>query len=136
MKLNPYLYFNGQCKEAFEFYEKCTGGKIVAMMTHEGTPASAGVGPEWQDKVLHARIMVGDTVLMASDAPPGQQETAGGYSITLLADTTAEAESVFTALSEGGTITMPMAETFFAVRFGMATDRFGTPWMVIQERTP
>jgi PhnB protein len=130
VQLNPYLNFNGQCAAAFKFYEQCLGGKIDAMMTHAGTPAEAHVPPDWRDKILHARMSVGDTVLMASDAPPGRYDKPQGFSVALHIKGPAEAERVFHALAERGTVVMPLQETFWAVRFGMLVDRFGIPWMV------
>jgi PhnB protein len=130
MQLIAYLTFNGQCEAAFKFYEKCLGGKIVAMMTHAGTPAEAQTPPEWRNKILHARLTVGDAVLMASDAPPGHQEPAKGFSVHIGTEDPAEADRVFNALAQNGTVRMPIAKTFWAERFGMLVDQFGTPWMV------
>jgi len=134
MQLNPYLLFNGQCEAAFKFYEKILGGKIEAMIPHEGTPAAEHVPPEWLKKILHARLVVGDTVLMASDAPPDRYAAMKGFSVSLVIDDPAEAERVFHALAENGTVRMPIQETFWATRFGMLTDQFGTPWMVNCEK--
>jgi PhnB protein len=134
MKLNPYLLFNGQCEAAFKFYEKCLGGKIEAMMTHAGTPAEQQVPSEWRNKILHARLTVGDQVLMASDAPPERYEKPQGFSVSLNIDNAGEAERIFRALSENGKVHMPMEQTFWAARFGMCVDRFGTPWMVNCEK--
>jgi len=128
--LSPYLLFNGDCEAAFKFYEKVLGGKIDAMFTHEGTPAAKDVPPEWQKKILHARLLLGDRALMASDAPPGRYEKPQGFSVSLEIETPKESERVFHALSEKGTVVMPIQETFWAVRFGMLTDRFGIPWMI------
>lgn len=130
MQLNPYLFFNGDCEVAFKFYEQCLGGKIEGMLTHAGTPAESHVPPEWRDKILHARLTVGDQVLMASDAPPGHYNQPKGFSVSIQIKDPAEAERIFEALSENGTVQMPMAETFWAARFGMLVDRFGIPWMV------
>lgn len=130
MQLNPYLFFNGQCEAAFKFYEKVLGGKIEAMLPHEGTPAAEHVPPEWRKKILHARLVVGDKVLMGSDAPPGRQEEMKGFSVTLGTDDPNEAERMFHALAENGTVRMPIEKTFWAVRFGMLVDQFGTPWMI------
>jgi PhnB protein len=130
MQLIAYLTFNGQCEAAFKFYEKCLGGKIVAMMTHAGTPAEAQTPPEWRNKILHARLTVGDAVLMASDAPPGHQEPSKGFSVHIGTEDPAEADRVFNALAQNGTMRMPIAKTFWAERFGMLIDQFGTPWMV------
>ena len=134
MQLNPYLTFNGQCEAAFKFYEKCLGGKIEAMLTHEGTPAEQHVPPEWRKKILHARLTVGDQELMASDAPPERYEKPQGFSVSLNVNTPAEAERIFHALAENGKVQMPLAQTFWAIRFGMCVDRFGIPWMVNCEK--
>jgi len=135
MQMNPYLTFKGQCEAAFKFYEKVLGGKIVAMMPHEGTPAADHVPAEWRNKIMHARLVLADDkVLMGSDAPPGMHEEMKGFSVTLGIDKPAEAERIFHALAEDGTVRMPIQETFWATRFGMLTDRFGTPWMINCEK--
>jgi PhnB protein len=135
MKLNPYLFFNGNCEEAFKLYAELLNGKIEMMMPHRGSPAEAHVGPEWQDKIMHARLSFGDHVLMASDAPPGRGADAmKGFSVSINVDTPEEAERIFRGLSQGGTVQMPMEQTFWALRFGMCVDRFGTPWMVNCEK--
>ncbi len=134
MQLNPYLSFDGRCEAAFKFYEKVLGGKIVAMMTYAETPMKDQMPAEQHGKIVHARIAVGDEVLMGGDAPPGRYEPAKGMVVAIGIDQPAEAERVFNALSEGATITMPIAETFWAQRFGMLTDQFGIPWMVNCER--
>jgi PhnB protein len=130
MQLNPYLFFNGQCEAAFKFYEQVLGGKIVAMMPHTGTPAEAHVPPEWRHKIMHARLTVGDAVLMGSDAPPDHFEKPQGFSVALQIKDPAEAERIFHALAANGTVSMPLAQTFWAIRFGMLVDRFGIPWMI------
>jgi PhnB protein len=134
MRLNHYLTFNGQCEAAFKFYEQCLGGKIVAMMTHAGTPAEEHVPPEWRNKILHCRLIVGDEALMGSDAPPGRYEEPKGFSVSLQINDPGEAERIFHALAENGTVRMPLQPTFWAVRFGMLVDRFGIPWMVNCEK--
>ncbi len=134
MQLNPYLMFPGTCEEAFEFYAQTLGGQIVAMMTAEGTPMEAQTPPEWKKKIMHARMTVGDKVLMGSDCPPQQYEAMKGFSVTLSVDDPVEADRVFTALSTGANVSMPIQETFWAKRFGMLTDRFGTPWMINCEK--
>jgi PhnB protein len=130
MQLNPYLLFDGDCEAAFKFYEKVLGGKIEAMMNHEGTPAAKDVPPEWHKKILHARLLLGNQALMASDAPPGRYSKPQGFSVSLDVKTPAEAERVFHALAENGSVSMPIQETFWAERFGMVNDRFGIPWMI------
>jgi PhnB protein len=130
MQLNPYLVFNGNCEAAFKFYEKVLGGKIEAMLPHEGTPAAEHVPPEWRNKIMHARLSVGDEVLMGSDAPPDRYEAMKGFSVTLGIDRPADAERIFHALAEKGTVRLPIQQTFWAARFGMLVDQFGTPWMI------
>ena len=134
MQFNSYLFFDGNCEEAFTTYAKIFGGKIEAMLTHEATPASAQTPPEWQKKIIHARLSIGNSVLMASDAPPGRFSKPQGFSVNIGLTDIKEAERIFSALSENAAVTMPLAETFWAHRFGMLTDRFGTPWMVNVER--
>jgi PhnB protein len=130
MQLQPYLHFNGDCETAFKYYEQCLGGKIEAMMTHAGTPAEQSVPAEWRNKILHARLVVGDAVLMASDAPPGHYHKPQGFSVSIQINEPARAEDIFRALADGGTVIMPFQQTFWAARFGMLVDKFGTPWMV------
>jgi PhnB protein len=131
MQSNAYLMFNGQCEAAFKFYEKVLGGKIEAMIPHEGSPAATSVPADWAKKIMHARLSVGGKVfLMASDAPPQYSEPMKGFQVNISIDDPAEADRVFNALAEGGTVRMPIQKTFWAIRFGMLTDRFGTPWMV------
>jgi PhnB protein len=130
MNLNPYLTFDGRCEEAMTFYAKVLAGKIEAMMNHEGTPMESHTPPEWRKKIMHARIRWDDHVLMASDAPPERYNKPQGFSVTINTGDTAEAERIFKELSEGGTVQMALQQTFWAKRFGAATDRFGTPWMI------
>jgi PhnB protein len=130
MQLNPYLFFNGNCEEAFRFYAQCLGGEIVAMLPHKGTPAEGHVPAEWQDKIMHACMNIPGGVLMASDTPPGRYEAAQGFSVSLAVEDPPEAERIFHALAENGQVRMPIEETFWALRFGMLVDRFGIPWMV------
>ena len=135
MQLNSYLFFNGQCEAAFKFYEKCLGGKIDAMLPHAGTPAEGQVPANWRDKIMHARLVVGDEVLMGSDAPPEHFQQPQGFSVALGVNDPAEAERIFNALAEKGTVRMPIQQTFWAVRFGMLVDRFGIPWMINCEKS-
>ncbi|HEY6200431.1 MAG TPA: glyoxalase/bleomycin resistance/extradiol dioxygenase family protein [Candidatus Binatia bacterium] len=130
MQMGPYLTFKGDCEAAFKFYEKCLGGKIEALVPHEGTPAAQQVPPEWRNKILHARLTVGNDVLMGSDAPPERYEKPKGFSVTLNVDKPADADRMFNALADKGNVTMPIQKTFWAERFGALVDRFGTPWMI------
>jgi PhnB protein len=131
---NTYLNFPGNCAEAFKAYEKILGGKIAMMMTARGTPMESQVGPDLLDKIMHARMTVGNATIMGSDAPPSHFLAPQGFSINVGVDTAAEADRIYAALAEGGKQTMPIAETFWAHRFGMCVDRFGTPWMVNCEK--
>ena len=130
MQISPYLNFNGDCEVAFKFYAQCLGGKIAAMMTHKGTPMEAHTPPEWHAKILHARLDIGDAVLMGSDAPPGRYERPKGLTVSLVLDDVVEADRIFAALAEGGSVQMAIQETFWAARFGMLVDKFAIPWMI------
>ena len=134
MNLNTYIFFTGQCREAFEFYAKVLGAKIEMMMPHTGSPAEQHVPAEWRDKILHARLSIGDSLLMASDAPPGRQGKTGGFAVNIGLKDANEGERIFRALEEAGTVIMPYSETFWALRYGMLTDRFGITWMVKVEK--
>jgi PhnB protein len=130
MRVNAYLTFDGRCEAAFKFYEELLGGKIEAMMPHAGTPAEDHVPPEWQKKIMHARLRLGDQVLMGSDAPPKHYEEPRGFSVSLNLTDPGEAERIFYALAKGGSVRMPLEQTFWALRFGMLVDQFGIPWMI------
>ena len=130
MLLQPYLTLNGTCRQAFEHYQKALGGKIEMMQTFGESPGSESVPPDYQDKIMHVRMVVGDQVLMGSDAPPGHQKPMGGFAMSIQADDAVQAEKMFAALSEGGNVTMPLQETFWAPKFGMFEDKFGVAWMV------
>lgn len=136
MKINPYLMFDGQCEAAFTFYAQCLGGTVAMLARYSEMPESEGesqcaVPVEYGDKIMHARLEVGDQVLMGSDTQPGfPHEGVKGCSMSLNVDSIAEAERVFQALAENGTVQMALEQTFWAVRFGMLVDRFGVPWMV------
>jgi len=130
MQINPYLFYDGKCEAAFRYYEKVLGGKIEMMMTHDSAPESMPTPPEWNKKIMHAKITIGGQILMASDAPPGHFQKPQGFSVSLTVDDPADAERKFMALAEGGTVNMPFGKTFFAKGFGMCVDQFGMPWMV------
>ncbi|TLY70732.1 MAG: glyoxalase/bleomycin resistance/extradiol dioxygenase family protein [Gammaproteobacteria bacterium] len=102
MHLQPYLFFKGDCEAAFKFYERCLGGKIEALLTHAGTPAEKQVPAEWRNKIMHARLVVGDAVLMGSDVPPEHHKTPQGFSVTIHVTDPSEAERVFRALADNG----------------------------------
>jgi PhnB protein len=131
-KMYTYVNFAGTCADAFRFYAQHLGGSITVMMTHGQAPDQSKVDPAWKDLVLHARMSIGGTELMGADIP--QADAMRSAYLTLMADSDAEAERMFSALADGGQILMPMAETFFATRFGQVRDRFGVNWMILHER--
>lgn len=135
MPMNPYVTYGGQCADAFRFYEKSLGGKIAMMQTHGDSPMKDQTPVEWRDAVLHAEITIDGTVLMGSDRPPDSYRAPQGFSVSLVLNDPKDAERKFDALAQGGNVTMPIQETFWAARFGTLTDRFGIPWMVNCPRT-
>lgn len=130
MQLSTHLSFSGKCEEAFKFYQQCLGGNIQAMMTWGDSPMADHVPSDMRDKIVHATLIAGDSALLGSDAPPDRYEEPKGFTVTIQLDDVAEAERIFTALSDGGTATMPLQQTYWAARFGMLVDRFGIPWMI------
>jgi len=129
MQLHPYLGFQGQCREAFTFYAELFGGRIVTMMTQADAPIADQLPPESRHWVMHAHLVFGEQSLMGGDAPPGSPKPTG-FSLNLQVDSIAEAERLYAALADGGTPVMPIAETFWAQRFGIVHDRYCTPWMI------
>ena len=132
MKLDIYLNYSGNCAEAFRFYEQHLGGRITGMRTHGEQGDASRVPAGWEKAILHARMEIGGTVLMGADIP-GAEPMRSAY-LTLTLDSAEEAERVYALLSDGGQIFMKMEETFFASRFAMLRDRFGTSWMLLHER--
>jgi PhnB protein len=135
MKLNPYLLFDGSCEQAFKFYEQTLGAKVESLMRYDQAPKQPGAAEcqtpaGFEQKVLHAQIVIAGELVMASDAPAGFYQKPQGIRLTVNVDKPAEAERLFHALAEGGSVQMPIGKSFFAERFGMLTDRFGIPWMV------
>ena len=137
-EMNTYLIFNGNCREAMKFYEKCLGGELQ-LMSFEDIPPGGGppISQEAKDRVMHARLAKGQLVLMASDNMPGMPFQQGNnFSISLDCESAQEVDKLFAALGEKGKVNMPPQETFWAQRFGMLTDQFGTPWMINCEKKP
>lgn len=136
MKLHPYLNYGGNCEQAFRFYEKHLGGKITMMMTQAQQPNAKDVPPDQRNAILYARMSIGETDLMGSDVPSERFQPMRSVYLSLSVNSIEEAERIFALLSPGGEIFMAMQETFFALRFAMLRDQFGTSWMIIHERTP
>jgi PhnB protein len=130
VQCNAHLTFDGQCEAAFRFYAQCLGGKVVLLLTFGNSPMADRTPPEWHGRILHATLVFGDQQLTGADAFPNQYRRPQGFNVLLHIEDTAEAERIFAALADKGTVEMPIAETFWARRFGMVVDRFGTPWMI------
>ena len=131
MRMNTYVNFHGNCAEAFRYYERHLDARVDMMMTHAQSPESQ-VGPDWKDAVLHARISIGDVELWAADIPMAEPMRSAYLSLRL--DSDHEAERIFSVLSDGGRVLMPIEQTFFAFRFGQVQDQFGINWMILHER--
>ena len=139
MQVQPYLFFDGRCEEALDFYQAALGAEITMLMRYKDAPpplepsAQQGCGPGQMDpeKIMHANLEIGQTQIMASDGMNSGKPDFKGFSLSINAANDAEADRIFAALSQGGQVQMPLGPTFFASRFGMVTDRFGVAWMVI-----
>ena len=138
MALNPHisLSFNGQCEAAFRFYERCLGGRIVSIFTWGKSPMAGEAPPGWADKVMYASLTIGETLISGSDVPPAHYEPPRGFEIMIEPDDPVDAERIFHALAENGTVGMPIQETFWSVRFGVLVDQFGIRWSVNCEKSP
>lgn len=134
MKIHTYLNYGGHCGPAFRFYEEHLGGKITMMMTHGDSPDQSAVPEGWKDAILYANMHIGGTELMGSDVPPERFQPMRSAYLSLSVESIEEAERIYALLSDGGEIYMPMAETFFAFRFAILRDKFGTSWMILNER--
>ena len=136
MNIQPYLFFDGRCDEALEFYTKILGARINMLMRFKDSPDPPAPGmhpPGSENKVMHASFQIGDTVMMASDGRCTGKPAFQGFALSITVSSDAEAERVFKLLADGGQVNMPLAKTFFSSRFGMVADRFGVSWMVIVE---
>ena len=134
MQLNTYLNYGGNCEEAFKFYEQHLGGKITMMMKHGEQPSAQNMPPDWGKKVLHARLQLGGTELLGADIPTDRFKPIRSAYLSLTLGSDQEADRVFSLLSDGGEVYMPMQDTFFASRFAMLRDRFGTSWMLLHPK--
>jgi PhnB protein len=134
MKLTTYLNYGGNCEQAFRFYEQHLGGKITAMIPFAGQPLPDGAPPDWEKAIMYARMSIAETELMGNDVPPARFKPMRSVYLALAVTSTEEAERIYALLADGGEVFMPIQETFFAFRFGMLRDRYGTSWMIIHER--
>jgi PhnB protein len=130
MHVHPYLFFEGRCEEAVEFYRGALGAEVVMLMRFKDSPEQGMVPPGGGDKVMHMRLRIGDATILASDGRCSGKPNLQGFALSLTAANEAEAERWFAALADGGQVQMPMTKTFFSPRFGMLADRFGVSWMV------
>jgi PhnB protein len=134
MQVQPYLFFDGRCEEAIEFYRNALGAEVTLLMRFKDSPEPLQPGmlpPGAENKIMHASLQIGETTVMASDGHCSGQGKFQGFSLSVSAKDTEEADRLFAALAEGGQVQMPLDKTFFAPRFGMVADRFGMSWMVI-----
>jgi PhnB protein len=134
MQVQPYLFFDGRCEEAINFYRKTLGAEVTMMMRFKESPEPPQPGctpPGSEDKIMHSSFRIGDTTVLASDGRCTGHPKFEGFSLTLSARNDAEADKLFAALSDGGQVQMPLTKTFFSSRFGMVADRFGVGWMII-----
>ena len=134
MQLHTYLNYGGNCEQAFTFYEQHLGGTITFLMRHGEQPGASQLPPDWNGKVLHARMSLGGTDLLGADIPPDRFQPMRSAYLTLTVDSIPEAERIYALLTESGEIFMKMEETFFAHRFAMCRDRFGTSWMLMHPK--
>ncbi|MGC2214051.1 MAG: VOC family protein [Silvibacterium sp.] len=130
MQITTYLGFGGDCKAAFEFYEKVIGGKITMMMTNRESPMADKTAPNWRDKIMHVSLQTPGGLLQGADHPEGREVKPSGFCVCVSTKDKAEAERIFKGLSEGGQVQMPISETFWSPAFGMCIDKFHVPWMV------
>jgi PhnB protein len=135
MQIEPYLFFEGRCEEAIEFYRKSLGAEVEMMMRYRESPDPPPPGmipPGSEDKIMHASLRIGGALVMASDGNCSGQARFGGFSLSISVPDAATADRFFAALADGGQVQMPLGKTFFAPYFGMVVDRFGVGWMIIQ----
>ena len=131
MQVQPYLFFDGRCDEALEFYKNAVGAKVGMLMRFKDAPDQTGIAPGSENKIMHASFQIGDTMVMASDGRNSGQPKFEGFSLAISANSEAEVERMFNALGEGGQVTLPLTKTFFSPKFGMLADKFGVHWMIM-----
>jgi PhnB protein len=133
VQVQSYLFFNGRCEEAIEFYKNALGAKVEMLMRFKDAPGDHKPTPGTENKIMHSSLRIGDTVVMASDGMAQGNPEFKGFSLTLNAKNVAEADRLFGALAEGGEVRQPLVETFFSPRFGMLADKFGVGWIIMTE---
>jgi PhnB protein len=131
MQVQPYLFFDGRCDEALEFYKKAIGAEVKMLMRFKDAPDKSMLSPGSENKVMHAQFQVGETAILTSDGRNTGQPKFDGFALTIAAKDEAEADKMFGALADGGQVTMPLAKTFFSPSFGMLSDKFGVNWMIL-----
>lgn len=140
MKVEPYLFFNGRCDEAIAFYKKAVGAEVSFLVRYKDSPEPPQPGhslpPNWGEKVMHSNLVIGETMVMASDGDSSSKANFNGFQLSLAASDEAEARRVFASLSEGGQVRVPLIKTFFSPAFGMLEDKFGIGWMVMVATQP
>jgi len=136
MQVSPYLSFDGGCEAAFTLYSQCLGGTLGAIFRYAGSPMASQAPADWQNKVMHASMTVGDLMLMGADVTPDKYEPPKGFSLSIQLTDSTDAERIFRELARDGRIVMPLEKTFWAERFGMVVDRFGIPWLINCESQP
>jgi len=135
MQVTTYLYFRGQCEEALKCYEATLGARVGLLFRYAGSPMAGDVPTDWQDKIMHGNLTIGDQAFMVGDVAPDRYEEPKGFSLSLQLKDAAEAERIYSELAKAGRILMPLEKTFWAERFGMVVDRFGIPWMLDCSKT-
>jgi Uncharacterized protein conserved in bacteria len=130
MHVTTYLSFNGQCEAAFTLYERVLGGRLGPIFRYAGSPMADTVPPEWQNKIMHASLTIGEHVVMGGDPAPDSYEEPKGFSLSINMKSAPEADRIFRELATDGRVLVPLEKTFWAERFGMVIDRFGIPWMI------
>jgi len=133
MQVQSYLFFDGRCDEAIEFYKKTLGAKVDMLMRWKDSPEKSMCSPDNENKVMHASLKIGETRVMASDGRNTGNPEFKGFALSVNAKDEADADRLFNSLSTDGKVMMPLGKTFFSPRFGMTTDKFGVNWMVIVE---
>jgi PhnB protein len=130
VQIIPYLSFKGECEAAFKFYEQCLGARLGQVFRYGGSPMAGEVPADWSEKIMHGSVTIGDVMLNGGDVAPDRYEEPRGFSLSIQISSTDDAERIFRDLATNGKVVMPLAQTFWAARFGMVVDRFGIPWLI------